>query len=59
MYLERVAAADNVQNFVRDNPFGQNSITDSDPNWNFYVQIVDKVEQANRIVDKVEKANTE
>ncbi|KAG2642139.1 hypothetical protein PVAP13_2KG262558 [Panicum virgatum] len=59
MYLERVAAADNVQSFVRDNPFGQNSITDSDPNWNFYVQIVDKVEQANRIVDKVEKANTE
>ncbi|KAG2633797.1 uncharacterized protein LOC120660103 isoform X3 [Panicum virgatum] len=58
MYLERVAAADNVQNFVRDNPFGQNSITESDPNWNFYVQIVDKVEKAYRIVDKVEKANS-
>ncbi|XP_025801891.1 uncharacterized protein LOC112881428 isoform X4 [Panicum hallii] len=58
MYLERVAAADNVQNFVRDNPFGQNAITESDPNWNFYVQIVDKVEKANRIVDKVEKANS-
>ncbi|PUZ69782.1 hypothetical protein GQ55_2G138800 [Panicum hallii var. hallii] len=58
MYLERVAAADNVQNFVRDNPFGQNAITESDPNWNFYVQIVDKVEKANRIIDKVEKANS-
>jgi len=58
MYLERVAAADNVQNFVRDNSFGQNSITESDPNWNFYVQIVDKVEKAYRIVDKVEKANS-
>lgn len=43
VYLERIAAADNVQNFVRDNPFGQNSITESDPNWNFYVKIVDKV----------------
>lgn len=53
IYLERIASADNVQNFVRDNPFGQNSITESDPNWNFYVQIVNKVEK--QVVDKVEK----
>ncbi|CAL5080337.1 unnamed protein product [Urochloa decumbens] len=52
IYLERIASADDVQSFVRDNPFGQNSITESDPNWNFYVQIVNKVEK--RIVDKVE-----
>ncbi|CAL5090455.1 unnamed protein product [Urochloa decumbens] len=52
IYLERIASADDVQCFVRDNPFGQNSITESDPNWNFYVQIVNKVEK--RIVDKVE-----
>ncbi|CAN6195253.1 unnamed protein product [Urochloa humidicola] len=60
IYLERIASADDVQNYVRDNPFGQNSITESDPNWNFYVQIVDKVEKQivnkgeKRIVDKVE-----
>nr|CAB3472996.1 unnamed protein product [Digitaria exilis] len=53
IYLERIAAADDVQNFVRDNPFGQKSITESDPNWNFYVQIVDKVEK--QVTDKVEK----
>ncbi|KAF8661787.1 hypothetical protein HU200_056742 [Digitaria exilis] len=53
IYLERIAAADDVQNFVRDNPFGQKPITESDPNWNFYVQIVDKVEK--QVTDKVEK----
>ncbi|XP_008652403.1 uncharacterized protein [Zea mays] len=52
VYLQRIAAADNVQNFVRDNPFGQKSITESDPNWNFYVKIVDKMEK--QIVDQVE-----
>lgn len=45
MYLERLAAADDVQVFVRDNPFGQPSITDSDPKWNFYSKIVNKVER--------------
>jgi hypothetical protein len=44
VYLERLAAADDVQIFVRDNPFGQPSITESDPNWNFYKKIVDRVE---------------
>ncbi|XP_066381859.1 uncharacterized protein [Miscanthus floridulus] len=53
VYLQRIAAADNVQKFVRDNPFGQKSITESDPNWNFYVKIVDKMEK--QIVDKVKK----
>jgi len=53
VYLQRIAATDNVQNFVRDNPFGQKSITESDPNWNFYVKIVGKMEK--RIVDEVEK----
>ncbi|KAJ1275142.1 hypothetical protein BS78_05G113900 [Paspalum vaginatum] len=54
VYLERVAAADNVQYFVRDNPFGQNSITESDPNWNFYKKIFDKVEK--QIAVKVERS---
>ncbi|TVU02765.1 hypothetical protein EJB05_51723 [Eragrostis curvula] len=46
VYLERLAAADDVQVFVRENPFGQPSIMESDPHWNFYAQIVDKVEKS-------------
>jgi hypothetical protein len=45
VYLERLAAADDIQVFVQDNPFGQPSITEGDPNWNFYEKIVDKVER--------------
>ncbi|GJM99692.1 hypothetical protein PR202_ga16817 [Eleusine coracana subsp. coracana] len=46
VYLERLAAADDVQDFVRDNPFGQPFITESDPKWNFYAKIVNNVERA-------------
>jgi hypothetical protein len=46
VYLERLSSADDVQVFVQDNPFGQPSITESDPNWKFYAKIVDEVERA-------------
>ncbi|GJN40116.1 hypothetical protein PR202_gb29286 [Eleusine coracana subsp. coracana] len=46
VYLERLATADDVQDFVRDNPFGQPFITESDPKWNFYAKIVNNVERA-------------
>lgn len=42
MYLQNLAAADDVECFVRNNPFGQPFITESDPHWNFYAQIVDR-----------------
>jgi len=39
VYLENIAAADDVQHYVQEHPFGQPSITESDPNWNFYAKI--------------------
>ncbi|RLM75301.1 hypothetical protein C2845_PM15G04570 [Panicum miliaceum] len=38
VYLQNLAAADDVQTYVRSNPFGQPFITDSDPHWDFYSQ---------------------
>jgi hypothetical protein len=42
VYLQNLAAADDVESYVRKNPFGQPFITESDPNWNFYAQIAEK-----------------
>ncbi|XP_062214549.1 uncharacterized protein LOC133915418 [Phragmites australis] len=42
VYLQNLAAADDVECYVRNNPFGQPFITESDPHWNFYAQIADK-----------------
>jgi len=42
VYLQNLAAADDVERFVRNNPFGQPFITKSDPHWNFYAQIADR-----------------
>ncbi|XVF49941.1 hypothetical protein PTKIN_Ptkin04bG0056700 [Pterospermum kingtungense] len=40
-YLEGLAAAENVQKYVEQNPFGQPAITESNPHWDFYSQIID------------------
>ncbi|KAM0004709.1 putative FCP1 domain, HAD superfamily protein [Helianthus debilis subsp. tardiflorus] len=39
-YLERLAASDNVQTFVEQNPFGQQPITHDNESWNFYRNII-------------------
>ena len=39
VYLERLAEAQNVQEYVAQHPFGQRSITESDPSWGFYSRI--------------------
>ncbi|XP_039034376.1 serine/arginine repetitive matrix protein 2-like [Hibiscus syriacus] len=41
IYLERLAEAENVQKFIGQNPFGQSAITEADPHWDFYSQIID------------------
>ncbi|XP_021286327.1 uncharacterized protein LOC110418038 [Herrania umbratica] len=41
-YVEGLAAAENVQKYVEQNPFGQPAITESNPHWDFYCQIIDK-----------------
>ncbi|KAE8686207.1 hypothetical protein F3Y22_tig00111073pilonHSYRG00039 [Hibiscus syriacus] len=46
-YLERLAEAENVQQFIEQNPFGEPAITETDPHWDFYSQIIeDKTLQA-------------
>ncbi|VAI22072.1 unnamed protein product [Triticum turgidum subsp. durum] len=42
MYLEKLAFADDVECYVRNNPFGQPFITQSDPHWDFYAEIAGK-----------------
>ncbi|KAL5544641.1 hypothetical protein UlMin_008425 [Ulmus minor] len=38
-YLEGLAMADNVQNYVKENPFGQRPITKNNSSWNYYRRI--------------------
>ncbi|XP_044399176.1 uncharacterized protein [Triticum aestivum] len=42
MYLEKLVFADDVECYVRNNPFGQPFITQSDTHWNFYAEIAGK-----------------
>ncbi|GJM96659.1 hypothetical protein PR202_ga13521 [Eleusine coracana subsp. coracana] len=46
VYLQNLAATDDVESYVRNNPFGQPFITENDPHWNFYAQIADKKERS-------------
>ncbi|KAJ0980166.1 hypothetical protein J5N97_008421 [Dioscorea zingiberensis] len=43
VYLEGLAMTDDVQNYVREHPFGQSAITDKHPDWKFYLQIIEKI----------------
>ncbi|KAG0464733.1 hypothetical protein HPP92_018897 [Vanilla planifolia] len=42
VYLEQLVAADDVQRYVKEHPFGQSAITTSDQHWDFYCQIIEK-----------------
>lgn len=39
VYLEQLAEAQNVQEYVAHHPFDQRVITESDPSWSFYSRI--------------------
>ncbi|KAI3762694.1 hypothetical protein L1987_53135 [Smallanthus sonchifolius] len=41
VYLERLAASDNVQKFVSDNPFGLRPITEKNLSWRYYKRVID------------------
>ncbi|KAK9073264.1 hypothetical protein SSX86_007588 [Deinandra increscens subsp. villosa] len=43
-YLERLAASDNVQKFIEQNPFGQQPITYDNESWYFYRKIIGPTE---------------
>lgn len=40
LYLERLAAAENVQKFVEQHPFGQRPITKTNLSWPFYLKVI-------------------
>ncbi|XP_028779244.1 uncharacterized protein LOC114735694 [Neltuma alba] len=42
VYLEGLAMAENVQEYVASHPFGQPPITESNPHWNFYCLVRDQ-----------------
>lgn len=39
-YLEGLAMADSVQQYVESNPFGQEAITESHKKWGFYSKLL-------------------
>ncbi|KAJ6402557.1 hypothetical protein OIU84_014620 [Salix udensis] len=43
VYLEELAAADNVQDFVKHHPFGQRAISQGSPNWGFFLKVIRSV----------------
>lgn len=45
VYLEKMATAEHVQYYVKDNPFGQPAITDSHPYWKFYLRIIENLDK--------------
>ncbi|KAB2613768.1 hypothetical protein D8674_036084 [Pyrus ussuriensis x Pyrus communis] len=43
VYLEGLAAAENIQEFVEQQPFGQGPINESSASWPFYLKVLRKV----------------
>ncbi|KAJ6293929.1 hypothetical protein OIU76_022075 [Salix suchowensis] len=47
LYLERLAEAQNVQQYISQHPFGQRTITESDSSWRFYSRILQVLTRTN------------
>ena len=43
VYLEGLAAAENIQEFIEQRPFGQSPITESSASWPFYLRVLSTV----------------
>lgn len=41
VYLEGLAMAENVQEYVKQNPFGQRAITEKNLSWGFYCKVIE------------------
>lgn len=39
-YLEELAMADNVQEYIEQHPFGQSAITERSLSWQFYDKVI-------------------
>ncbi|XP_061339397.1 uncharacterized protein LOC133286068 isoform X2 [Gastrolobium bilobum] len=50
VYLEGLAMAENVQEYVSSNPFGQRPIRETNPSWRYYRKVIEavKCEQSGR-----------
>nr|XP_017242583.1 PREDICTED: uncharacterized protein LOC108214865 isoform X2 [Daucus carota subsp. sativus] len=57
VYLEGLALAEDVQKYVEQNSFGQKSITDSDPSWSFYAQVIRSTSRKTRYKPNWKKSN--
>ncbi|KAF9619945.1 hypothetical protein IFM89_010561 [Coptis chinensis] len=40
MYLEGLSTSENVQKYIEQHPFGQQALTESDPSWPHYLQLI-------------------
>lgn len=47
MYLDGLAAADDVQVYVKENPFGFPPMSNDHPDWNFYSNILRGIDREN------------
>lgn len=43
VYLEKLAMADNIQEFVSSNPFGQRPIREANPSWGYYLKVIESL----------------
>lgn len=43
VYLEGLAMAENVQEYVKSNPFGQRPIRETNPSWGYYRKVIEAV----------------
>ncbi|KAK4252531.1 hypothetical protein QN277_014519 [Acacia crassicarpa] len=57
VYLEGLAMAENVPQYVASHPFGQPPITKSNPHWNFYCEVRDQGLVAKRPTKKRYRRN--
>ncbi|XP_058728611.1 uncharacterized FCP1 homology domain-containing protein C1271.03c-like [Vicia villosa] len=42
-YLDGLASAENMLNYVEEHPFGQERITEKDESWDFYLNVINSV----------------
>ncbi|XP_057443217.1 uncharacterized protein LOC130734792 isoform X4 [Lotus japonicus] len=49
VYLKGLAMAENVQEYVSSNPFGQPPITETNPSWGYYCQVLESVKHERRL----------
>ncbi|KAI3463819.1 hypothetical protein Pfo_020482 [Paulownia fortunei] len=54
VYLEGLAMAENVQEYVKQNPFGQRPITEKNLSWGFYLKVIEASSTPPRQTDEVD-----